>query len=176
LFLYTLGQYSILLWLPSYAQAQLGASPDQAGRLVAMFWTGLFVAQLLVAWWVVRVGVQRLVVIAGVTTCLFSLPLWMSGNVNMLPLYAFAWGLANLGLLKIVLSFGTQQVSVPTPRLVSTLLLGATMGTAVSPWVTSRIVLATDNFFILQFGSLCYAALAVLLIIAVRRHRLAAPV
>lgn len=176
LFLYTLGQYSILLWLPNYAQAQLGASPDQAGRLVTLFWTGLFFAQLIVAWWVVRIGVQRLVLLAGASTCLFSVPLWMSGNINMLPVFAFIWGLANFGLLKIVLSFGTQQVAIPTPRLVSTLLLGATLGTAVSPWVTSRIVLATDNFFILQFGSVCYALLTLLLFVAVRRHRLVATV
>jgi len=171
LFLYTLGQYSLLLWLPNYAQSQLGASPEQAGRPVTMFWSGLFVAQLLVAWWVVRIGVQRLVLIAGTTTCLFSLPLWISGNIAALPVFSFVWGLANFGLLKVVLSFATQQVAIPTPRLVSTLLLGATLGTAVSPWVTSRIVLATDNLFVLQFGSLCYALLAILLFLAVRQQR-----
>ena len=62
------------------------------------------------------------------------------------------------------------MVKVPTPRLVSTLLLGATLGTAVSPWVTSQIVAATNNHFILQFSTLCYAMLAILLISATRLH------
>jgi len=168
LFLYTLGQYSMLLWLPNYASSRLGASADQAGRLVTMFWTGLFVAQLLVAWWVVRIGVQRLVLVAGSMTCLFSIPLWTTDSLNALPVLAFFWGLANFGLLQVVLSFATPQVRIPTPRLVSALLLGATLGTAVSPWVTSRIVLATDNFFILQFSTACYATLAVLLFLAIR--------
>jgi TsgA-like MFS transporter len=171
LFLYTLGQYSMLWWLPNYATTNLGASVDQAGRLIAMFWMGLFVAQIFVAWWVVKIGVRKLVLIAAVTTCLFSIPLWVYGDASVLPAIAFLWGVANFSLLKVVLSYATQMVKLPTPRLVSTLLLGATVGVAVSPWVTSRIVVATDNHFILQFSTLCYAAMTVLLITATRMFR-----
>ena len=96
LFLYTLGQYSMLWWLPNYATTNLGASVDQAGRLVAMFWMGLFVAQIFVAWWVVKIGVTKLVLIAAVTTCLFSIPLWVYGDASVLPMIAFLWGVANL--------------------------------------------------------------------------------
>ena len=135
LFLYTLAQYSMLWWLPNYAETTLGASVDQAGNLVTLFWVGLFVAQLVVAWSVLKIGVERLVSAAAITTCLFSVPLWASGNLSLLPVFAFLWGFANLSLLKIVLSYATQMVPIPTPRLVSTLLLGATLGTAVSPLV-----------------------------------------
>jgi TsgA-like MFS transporter len=168
LFLYTLGQYSMLWWLPNYATINLGATVDQAGRLVAMFWMGLFVAQIFVAWWVVKIGVTKLVLIAAVTTCLFSIPLWVCGDASVLPTIAFLWGVANFSLLKLVLSYATQMVMLPTPRLVSTLLLGATVGVAASPWVTSQIVVATDNHFILQFSTLCYAAMTALLIMATR--------
>ena len=171
LFLYTLGQYSLLWWLPNYVETKLGAPVEQAGRLVSLFWIGLFVSQLIVAWWVVKIGVRKLVLICAVSTCLMSIPLWVIGNLEALPFLAFFWGLANFGLLKVALSYGTQMVRIPTPRLVSTLLLGATLGTAVSPLVTSRIVVATDNFFILQFGTACYAVVAVLLFSAVRLAR-----
>lgn len=171
LFLYTLGQYSMLWWLPNYVETQLGASVDQAGHLVTLFWIGLFASQLIVAWWVVKIGVRKLVLICAITTCSMSIPLWVIGNLEALPFLAFLWGLANFSLLKVVLSYGTQMVRVPTPRLVSTLLLGATLGTAVSPLVTSRIVVATDNFFILQFSTACYAILATLLFAAVRLAR-----
>ncbi|MDE0790601.1 MAG: MFS transporter TsgA, partial [Woeseiaceae bacterium] len=166
LFLYTLGQFSMLWWLPNYVQEELGASAEQSGFLITLFWLGLFVSQLVVAWWVVKIGVRKLVLIAAILTCLCSILPWTFGNLSILPLLTFIWGVANFSLLKLVLSYGTQMVNVPTPRLVSTLLLGATLGTAVSPWVTSRIVAATDNFFILQFSTLCYAALAILLIVA----------
>jgi hypothetical protein len=73
-----------------------------------------------------------------------------------------------LSMLKMTLSFATQMVEVPTPRLVSALLLGATVGTGLSPIITSQIVAATDNYVILQFSTICYTALAVLLISATR--------
>lgn len=171
LFLYTLGQWSFLLWLPTYVQTELGVPGDQGGQLVGQFWTGMFLAQLFVAWWVLKVGVARLVMIAGVTTTLFSIPLWIIKDINVLLVVAALWGFANLGLLKVALSFATQMVRRPTARLVSTLILGATLGTACGPWVTSKIVAATSTHFILQFGTACYISLTVLLLAASYLYR-----
>ena len=170
LFLYTLGQYSMLLWLPHYAETELGAPRDQAGQLVSQFWTGMFAAQLFVAWWVLRVGVRRLILIAGTCASLSSIPLWLYGDIDGLIVLTTIWGFANLGLLKIILSYATQMVEVPDARLVSSLLLGASIGTAISPWLASKIVAMTDSHFVLQFSSACYASLTVLLILAARLH------
>jgi TsgA-like MFS transporter len=160
-----------LLWLPTYAETELGATRELAGLLASQFWTGMFAAQIFVAWWVLKVGVRRLVLIVGVTTSLFSIPLWANDNIENLFYLAALWGFANLSLLKIVLSFATQILRQPTARLVSSLLLGATIGTAISPWITSKIVTATSTHFVLQFGTACYVALAVLLLIASRMYQ-----
>jgi TsgA-like MFS transporter len=171
LFLYTLGQWAFLLWLPTYAETELGTTREQAGQLVSQFWTGMFAAQIFVAWWVLKIGVRRLVLIAGVSTSLFSIPLWVYGDVDLLIILATLWGFANLGLLKVVLSFATQMLHRPTARLVSSLLLGATIGTAISPWLTSQIVAATNTRFVLQFGTGCYVALTILILTASRLYR-----
>lgn len=171
LFLYTLGQWSFLLWLPTYAETVLGSARDQAGQLASQFWMGMFAAQIFVAWWVLKIGVPRLVLIAGVTTSLFSIPLWISKDIDVLIVLATLWGFANLGLLKVVLSFATQMLQQPTARLVSTLVLGATVGTAASPWLTSQVVAATDTHFILKFGTGCYVALTLLLLAASYLHK-----
>ncbi len=171
LFLYTLGQWAVLLWLPNYAETELGTSREQAGQLVSQFWTGMFAAQIFVAWWVLKVGVRRLLLIASVCTSLFSIPLWIYDDIDALIILATLWGFANLGLLKVVLSFATQMLRRPSARLVSSLLLGATLGTAVSPWLTSQIVAATNTHFVLQFGTGCYVALTMLLLTASRMYR-----
>lgn len=171
LFLYTLGQWAFLLWLPNYAETELGAPREQAGQLVSQFWAGMFAAQIFVAWWVLKIGVRRLALIAAVATTLFSIPLWSIADIDVLIVIATLWGFANLGLLKVVLSFATQMLRRPTARLISSLLLGATMGTALSPWVTSQIVKATNTHFILQFGTGCYVALTILLLMANRQYR-----
>jgi TsgA-like MFS transporter len=171
LFLYTLGQWAFLLWLPNYAETELGAPREQAGQLVSQFWTGMFAAQIFVAWWVLKVGVRRLVLIAAVCTSLLSIPLWVFGDIDVLIILATLWGFANLSLLKVVLSFATQMLRRPTARLVSSLLLGATIGTASSPWLTSQIVAATNAHFVLQFGTGCYVVLTILLLSASRLYR-----
>jgi len=168
LFLYTLGQYSMLFWLPNYATTMLGAETGQAGSLVGQFWLGMFLAQVFVAWWVLKIGVRRLVLIASVTTFFGSLPLWNVTDIEWLVVLALVWGFANLAMLKAILSFATEMVEVPGARLVSLMLLGATVGTAVSPYVTSQIVEWTDNKTILLFGSGCYGALFFLMLIARR--------
>ena len=85
-------------------------------------------------------AVQQLVILGSLITMLRSVPLWLYGDVDGLIILAFILGVANLGLQKITIFFATFIASIPTPRLISGLLLGATLGTAVSPWVTSQIV------------------------------------
>lgn len=166
LFLYTLGQYSMLWWLPTHLEETLQAPRGEAGAVVAKFWTGMLIAQLLVAWWVLRIGARRLVLLSVTGAFLGTLPLWLVESLNWLPWLALLWGIANLGLLKVVIAFATLAVPKPTPRLVAALLFAATSGTAVSPKITSLVVAVLDTRSVLQFGSFCYFCLACLIFVA----------
>lgn len=164
---YTLAQNAILWWLPQYAQQQLQASAQMGGSLVSQFWSGMFAAQIFVAWWVLKIGVMRLLWLAAAGTVLFSLPLWWVQDLQLLWVLAALWGFANLGLLKVVLSYASQFTAVASPRLVSGLLLGATTGTAISPWLSSQIVALGDPSWALKFGSFAYLCMLGLLACAV---------
>jgi MFS transporter, TsgA protein len=174
LFLYTLGQYSMLFWLPNYAHLQLGASAALAGSIVGKFWLGMFLAQVFVAWWVLRIGLRRLVAIAAVTTALGSIPLWSSHDPGVLPYLALIWGIGNLSMLKSLLSFATTMVRVPDARLVSGLLLGATLGTAISPAVSSLVVEWAPMKVVLICATACDVAMLMLVLLARRLQRTAA--
>ena len=157
--LYTLGQYAMLWWLPAHLQATAGVTAELAGSVVGRFWAGMFVAQLVVSWWVLRVGVVRLLLLGSLFACLFSLPLWLIESVYWVSWLGGLWGFMNLAFLKIAISFATQLQKPLSPRLVSALLFGATIGTAVSPIVTSSIVEYAGTLAVLQFSSLCYAGI-----------------
>jgi len=171
LFLYSLGQYSMLFWLPNYASTQLGLPAEQAGAVVGRFWQGMFLAQLFVAWWVLRIGLRRLVMVAAVMTALGSIPLWSVRDAGLLPWLALAWGIANLSLLKATLSFATTLVEVPDARLVSALLLGATLGTAISPAASSFVVAHADARTVLVASTACHVGMMVLILLARRLRR-----
>ncbi len=168
LFIYTLAQYSLFLWLPNYAETRLGATLDEAGLIVSRFWTGMFVAQLFSAWWVFKIGVRRTLFIGAFASALATVPLWSYREIDGLIHFAFVCGVVNLGLLKITLSLATQMLRMPPPRLVSALLLGATTGTSIAPWVSSRIVEASNNYVVLMVASAGYFAVLVLLALAIK--------
>lgn len=166
LFLFTLGQSALLWWLPTHLETALDVPREQAGVVVSRFWTGMLMAQILAAWWVFRIGARRLVLLSVCGAFLGSVPLWLVTEISLLPWFSLLWGLGNLGLLKVVLTFATLTVERPSPRLVSALLFGATLGTAISPVTTSEIAGLLDARAVLQFGSICYAVLAVLVFLA----------
>ena len=109
---------------------------------------------------------RRLVLLSVAGGALGSAVLWSVTDTALLPWLSLLWGIAHLGLLKIVIAFATQAVSAPSSRLVAALLFGATSGTAVSPAVTSAIADASSVFTVLQFGTACYSLLAVLILFA----------
>lgn len=168
LFIYTLSQYSLFLWLPNYAETQLGATLDEAGLIVGRFWTGMLVAQLFGAWWVLKIGVRRTVFIGTLASALATIPLWSYQDIDGLILFAFVCGVVNLGLLKITLSLATQMMRMPPPRLVSALLLGATTGTSIAPWVSSQIVEASNNHIVLIAASAGYFVVLALVTLAIK--------
>ena len=174
LFLYSLGQYSMLFWLPNYASLQLGASADVASSIVGKFWLGMFLGQVFVAWWVLRIGLRRLVAVAAVTTALGSIPLWSVPDPTLLPAIALLWGIGNLSMMKSLLSFATTMVPVPDARLVSGLLLGATLGTAISPAVSSLIVEGTQIRVVLICSTACHGVMLLLVFLSRRLQQRAA--
>ena len=90
--LYTLGQYAMLWWLPQHLQSTLGAPAQEAGVVVGRFWAGMFAAQMFVSWWVLKVGVRKLVLIASVSAFVLSLPMWLVGDVALVPWLGALWG------------------------------------------------------------------------------------
>jgi TsgA-like MFS transporter len=166
LFLYTLGQYSFLLWLPTFALDVHNAGPILSGGLVAQFWFGMFAAQLFTSWWVFRIGTERLVSLASATIFLGSLFLLFAPSAEVLPIFAFAWGFLNFSFLKAAISLASENFAAHPANFIAVLLLCATAGTAVSPLITSDLANAFGAQGSLVFGSVCYALLVVTVVLA----------
>ncbi len=170
LFLYTLGQNAITWWLPQHMRGVLGASDTEAGSVVANYWLGMLFAQLFVAWFVYRIGLNRLLGIAVCCCVAASVPLWLLTDRVLVVWMALLFGFLNLGFLKLMISFASEKLPTPTPRLISSLLLGATTGTALSPAITSQIVEWTSVGGVLRFASVCFAVMAFLVLAMLWRN------
>ena len=166
LFLYTLGQYSFLLWLPTFASDFHNAGPILSGGLVGQFWLGMFAAQLFTSWWVFRIGTERLVSLASGTIFLGSLFFLFAPSAEVLPIFAFAWGFLNFSFLKAAISLASENFAAHPSNFIAVLLLCATAGTAISPLLTSDLADRFGAIGSLVFGSVCYALLAVTVVLA----------
>ncbi len=171
LFLYTLGQYSFLLWLPTFASDFHNAGLILSGGLVAQFWFGMFAAQLFTSWWVFRIGTERLVSLGSGTIFLGSLSLLFAPNAEVLPIFAFVWGFLNFSFLKAAISLASETFTAHPANFIAVLLLCATAGTAVSPLITSGLADAFGAVGSLVFGSVCYALLVVTVFLARMKQR-----
>ena len=166
LFLYTLGQYSFLIWLPTFASDFHNAGPILSGGLVGQFWLGMFAAQLFTSWWVFRIGTERLVSLASRTIFLGSLFFLFAPSAEVLPIFAFAWGFLNFSFLKAAISLASENFAAHPSNFIAVLLLCATAGTAISPLLTSDLADRFGAIGSLVFGSVCYALLAVTVVLA----------
>ena len=156
LFLYLVGQNFILIWIPTYAQTLPGITAEAAGGLVSNYWAGMFMGQLMAAAILLRISPSKLAMVASVLATIATVPLWLLDDIDLLGYLTFTWGVVTLGLLKLILSWATEMVHIPGPRLISMLLMAATMGTAISPALSSALVNATNVQAPLLVGSVCY--------------------
>ena len=156
LFVYLTGQNFILIWLPSYAEEAMAMAAADAGGLISNFWAGMLAGQLVVAVILIKASTRTITLIAAILAAFATVPLWLVENVDYMSYLAFCWGFVTLGLLKLILSLATEMVTVPSPRLVSVLLMAATTGTAISPGMSSALVAATGPAIALKVGSGCF--------------------
>jgi TsgA-like MFS transporter len=152
LYCYTLGQTSILLWLPSMLQE---GSSDVAigGEAVGRYWFGMFLGQLAAMTLVLVLGRGWVLRFGAVGASVGALAVLLAVSDDQWMIWAsLGWGLCNLGVLKMLISLATDCVDNLPDQLVPGLLLMATLGTASSPILTSWLVEGFDPFAAVTFG------------------------
>ena len=152
LYCYTLGQTSILLWLPSMLQA---GSSDVAigGEAVGRYWFGMFLGQLAAMTLVLVLGRGWVLRFGAVGASVGALAVLLAVSDDQWMIWAsLGWGLCNLGVLKMLISLATDCVDNLPDQLIPGLLLMATLGTASSPIVTSWLVEGFDPLAAVTFG------------------------
>ncbi|MEM1262066.1 MAG: MFS transporter [Pseudomonadota bacterium] len=137
---FTLGQFTIVLWLPTYLETAHGVAAIASAEPVSKYFIALFGGQLLAAVVVLRVGLRRLLPLAVLLTATFGIGLSFATDVASATWLAIAWGIATLGVLKLVVTLGSQLADGEQVAVISTLLLAATVGTALAPYVSSLVV------------------------------------
>lgn len=165
---YLVGFVTIYSWVPNYAQDYLALDAETASEVVSRLFLGMFIGQLLMFFLVLRFSLRSLVFLYASLATLLTISLWSVGAGAELQVAMLALGLVTGGLLKTVLTYGTTAVPDPSPKMVSYLIFYAGLGTAIAPFVSSRVVEQYSMHGVLQFATLCYVAMLLLIVLSSR--------
>ncbi len=137
---YILGQLGFIAWVPDYATKTLGFELGRAGQLVGNFWTAYMVGMWVFSVVLRFIDSQKLLVI--LTALASVLMYWFNHaqDPNMLHIIIAALGFFSSAIYTTIITLGSQQTKVASPKLVNFILTCGTVGTMLTFVVTAPIV------------------------------------
>lgn len=138
---YILGQLGFISRVPEYAKS-LGMSLGDAGKLVSDFWMSYMIGMWSFSFILRFFDLQRiLTVLAGLATVLMYL--FINGSPEHMPWFILTTGFFSSAIYTSIITLGSQQTRVASPKLVNFILTCGTIGTMLTFVVTGPIVAAS---------------------------------
>ena len=137
---YILGQLGFISWVPEYATKTMGMDIASAGQLVGNFWTAYMVGMWVFSFLLRFFDLQRiLMVLAGLAALLMY---WFvsSRDASMLSWIIMILGFSSSAIYTTIITLGSLQTKVASPKLVNFILTCGTVGTMLTFVVTGPIV------------------------------------
>lgn len=168
---YILGQLGFISWVPEYAKS-LGMSIGDQGQLVSDFWMSYMVGMWIFSFVLRFFDLQRiLLALAGVATVLMYL--FNNSEPAHLAWFILALGFFSSAIYTTIITLGSLQTKVASPKLVNFVLTCGTIGTMLTFVVTGPIVAHSGPHAALQTANGLYAVVFVMCLILglVSKHR-----
>ncbi|GDX07180.1 MFS transporter TsgA [Buttiauxella sp. A111] len=168
---YILGQLGFISWVPEYAKS-LGMNLNDAGQLVSDFWMSYMFGMWAFSFILRFFDLQRiLTVLAGAATVLMYL--FNTSEPAHLAWFILALGFFSSAIYTSVITLGSLQTKVASPKLVNFILTCGTIGTMLTFVVTGPIVAHSGPHAALQTANALYAVVFIMCLILglVTKHR-----
>ena len=170
---YILGQLGFISWVPEYATKTMGMDIADAGQLVGNFWTAYMIGMWVFSFLLRFFDLQRiLMVLAGLATVLMY---WFvsSEDAGMLRWIIMVLGFSSSAIYTTIITLGSLQTKVASPKLVNFILTCGTVGTMLTFVVTGPIVAKGGAHAALATANGLYAVVFVMCVLLgfVTKHR-----
>ncbi|WP_313130504.1 MFS transporter TsgA [Pseudescherichia vulneris] len=168
---YILGQLGFISWVPEYAKG-LGMDVSGQGKLVSDFWMSYMIGMWAFSFILRFFDLQRiLTVLAGLATVLMYL--FITSSPEHMAWFILALGFFSSAIYTTIITLGSQQTKVASPKLVNFVLTCGTIGTMLTFVVTGPIVANSGPQAALMTANGLYAVVFVMCFALgfVTRHR-----
>lgn len=157
---YILGQLGFISWVPEYAKT-LGMDINEAGQLVSNFWLSYMVGMWVFSAILRFFDLQRiLTVLAGIAAVLMYL--FNHGTPEHLAWFILALGFFSSAIYTSIITLGSLQTRVASPKLVNFILTCGTVGTMLTFVVTGPIVAYSGPYAALLTANALYAVVFIM--------------
>lgn len=170
---YILGQLGFISWVPEYATRRFQMDIRQVGELVSHFWTAYMVGMWVFSALLRFFDLQRIVTVLAALSAAFMYLFIHAADPVWLLWCLLALGFVSSAIYTTIITLGSQQTRVTSPRLVNFILTCGTIGTMLTFVVTGPIVARYGVGAALQTSNLLYVMVFILCLLLgfVSRHR-----
>ncbi|VAX77036.1 Protein TsgA [Serratia symbiotica] len=170
---YIFGQLGFIQWIPEYATQSFGMNINQAGNLVSDFWTSYMIGMWVFSYILRFFDLQRIVTVLAFLSTLAMYLFVNTDNPHYLCYYIIGLGFVSSAIYTTLITLGSLQTKVPSPKLVNFILTSGTLGTMLTFVVTGPIVAKGGAHAALITATSLYAAVVVMCILLgfVTKHR-----
>ncbi|SMB53281.1 putative transporter [Serratia proteamaculans] len=170
---YILGQLGFIQWVPEYATKSFGMDISQAGKLVSDFWTSYMIGMWVFSFILRFFDLQRIVTILAALATGAMYLFVSTDNPEHLGYYIMALGFVSSAIYTTLITLGSLQTKVSSPKLVNFILTCGTIGTMLTFVVTGPIVAKGGAHAALTTANGLYLAVFVMCLLLgfVTKHR-----
>jgi len=171
---YILGQLGFIGWVPLYATKTMGMDISQAGGLVGNFWTSYMIGMWAFSAILRFFDPQRILTVLALMATALMFWFVSATDASLLKWIMIALGFFSSAIYTTIITLGSLQTKVSSPKLVNFILTCGTVGTMLTFVVTGPIVEKGGAHAALLTANGLYAVVFVMCLLLgfVSRHKL----
>ena len=172
LFLVIHGKYSIILWLPQFAQSSLSLGAEESGVIISTLFSTALIGCIAGMYVVTKTRVVYFICAAILTGFLSGLLFTYASSFSSILIIAAIFGLAVSALYNVFVVYGLNFVSQPSHKHISFIIFSSGIAATIAPYASSIFVEWFGNPIAgLYVGAASYG-LALLVLIIYELYRL----
>ncbi|CUR53764.1 Protein TsgA [Serratia symbiotica] len=137
---YILGQLSFIQWVPEYVNKSFGMNINQAGKLISDFWTFYMIGMWVFSYILRFFDLQKIITILSLLSTIFMYLFINTNHSKFLNYYIIILGFVSSAIYTTLITLGSLQTKITSPKLVNLILTCGTIGTVLTFLITTPIV------------------------------------
>lgn len=172
LFLFVFAKTTVIVWGPQYIQQTLGVGTEEGSRFMSNVYLAALIGSIVGTYLVSRINVRYLLLALVALAAFSTYGVTQTQSLSHILLLGYLFGISISATFNAYTAFGVSLVAHPTHKHISFFLIGAGMGAAIAPYLSSELVESSGSASsAIMMSAACHVAVFVSLLGAIYAAR-----